>query len=331
MTHKCSLSLIALFLILTPRLLAYDIEGIIKDYEGKPLADAMVRLLDNQRFERGKDFTDRNGTYQIHGLAAGMYTMEITKMGMKKVTEEVSVSGPYYDSTVYKDINLDEIVRFEGVKRSELKGLFIVDEETIPRGAFSCYRKGLKEMEKRDWDDAMEEFQEAVMKYPKFSRCYTHIADIYMLQRKMDLSEKNYLKAIELNKNDPFPRTGLGKLYIEKEEWQKALDQLSVATEMDPSRAENRFLYGKALYKLERYTDAERELMQGLMLQPRDSGDARISLANIYIHQERYTDARDMLKSYIRENPFAENKGEIQTRIKELDKQIALFTLPEME
>nr|HPQ39139.1 carboxypeptidase-like regulatory domain-containing protein [bacterium] len=138
--RKCEVYFFIFLMILVQGVNAYDVEGIIKDFDGQPLEDAMIRLLDTQRFERGKDFTDKDGTYQIHGIAAGYYTMEITKMGMKKVTEEISVGGPYFDSTVYKDINLSEIVRFEGVKESDLKGLFILDKDSIPRGAFSCYR-----------------------------------------------------------------------------------------------------------------------------------------------------------------------------------------------
>ena len=100
---------------------------------------------------------------------------------------------------------------------------------------------------------------------------------------------------------------------------------------MDPSRAENHFLYGEALYWLNSKEDAERELIQGLMIQPRQSGDARILLSNIFIEQSRLTDAREMLGSYLRENPFAEDKKEIKKRLKELDQRISLYNLPPME
>ncbi|MBN1297456.1 tetratricopeptide repeat protein [bacterium] len=310
---------------------AYHVEGIIKDYDDSPLQDAMVRLLDVQRFEKGKDFTDRTGTYKINGIAGGQYTMEITKTGMKKVEKDVYIGGPVYDSTVYVDVNLDEIVRFESVKESEIKSLYMADTSNIPRGAYSAYIHGLKEMDQKDWDDALKEFSKAIKKYPDFSRCYSHIGDIYRQKGSFLESEENYLRAIELNPNDPYPQGGIGSLYIEHKEWDKAIHSLSIACTMDPSRAELRFLFGKALVQVNRTDEAERQLLQGLMMQPRQTGDTRIILANLYIEQGRLTDARSMLTGYLSENPFAENKKEIRRRIEELDQRIAIYKLPDME
>jgi len=329
--YKLFLSVFVILLAISHQALAYNIEGIIKDYDGELLVDAMVRILNEQRFERGKDFTNRSGEYSIHGLPAGNYTLEIEKVGMKKVEEKIALGGHYYEQTTYKDINLSEIVRFESVKESEMKGLYVLDESTIPRGAFSRYRKGLKKLKKNNLDGALKEFQKAVEKHETFSRCYTHMGEIYSRLSKSELAVENFNKAIEFNSDDPLPRTGMGKHYCNLEKWADARTQLEKASAMDPGRAENHFLLGEALYSLNEKSEAEKELIQGLMIQPRESGNARILLANLFIEQERWTDALSMLKNYLRENPFAENKQEIKTRIKEIEQQIALYSLPPME
>ncbi|MBN1879998.1 tetratricopeptide repeat protein [bacterium] len=298
---------------------AYDLEGIIFDYDRKPLVDALVSLLSVQRDEVGREYTNKNGEYRIRNIAAGLYTMEISKMGMKKVTMEVSVGGPLYQSTIYKDIYLNELIRFESVKPSELKGLYITESETMPLTAFSNYLKGVKKLEKKKYKAALKEFNKAIKRYPEFSRCYTHIGEIKAIQGKIEEAKTALSKAIELNNRDPFPLTALGRLLVDQSDYVEAIPFLRNATEMDSARAENHFLLGKALYHTNHSTDAEKCILQGLMIQPRESGDARIILADIYFAQKRYSESRNMLDAYLRDNPFAENKLQIRKRIEEME------------
>jgi len=323
---------IALFMCVNlTSVMAYNLEGTIYGYDGEPLQEAMVRLLNTQRFERAKDFTNRSGEYKIHGISAGTYTMEITKMNMKSVEQTVSVVGNTYMSTTYKDVHLDEIVRFESVSESEMKGLYMMEVNTIPRGAFSKYRKGVKKLKKNDLDGALKQFQKAIKSYKPFSRCYTHIGEIYTKKKNYQQAEEYLRKAISFNSDDPLPMTALGKLFSLQGKWVEAEEILVKVCEIDPARAENHFLYGTTLYELKKQKKAELELTQGLMIQPRQSGDARILLANIFIEQSRLTDAREMLNSYLRENPFAENRKVVKKRLKELEQQISVYNLPPME
>ncbi len=140
MNHAKTPFLLSLLLVLASgQLRAYDLEGTVYDYDRSPLVDATIRLLTVQRVNVGSELTNARGEYRIRGIAAGIYTLEITKAGMKKVSMEVSVSGQYYQASVYKDVYLNELIRFESVKPSELKRLFIPEGELIPVSAFSKY------------------------------------------------------------------------------------------------------------------------------------------------------------------------------------------------
>lgn len=314
-----------MFLILMPLMVlatsvnAYDVEGIVYDYDRKFLVDATIRLLTIQRVEAGRDVTNSRGEYRIKGIQAGSYTMEITKMGMKKETLEIGVGGPIYQATIYKDVYLYELIRFESVKPSELKGLFMTGEEEIPVSAFSSYMKGVKKLEKKKYKSAMKDFQRALKRYPPFSRCYTHIGEIHVIEGRTEDARTAFLKAIELNEGDPMPRAAMGKLLSETGDFEKALPYLTTALELDSARAEIYFLLGKAQFHQGMLPETEKNLLQGLMLQPRESGDARLILAEMYYAEKRYSESRDMLSAYLRNNPFAEDKEKIRVRIKEIE------------
>jgi len=322
MNEKTFLSNVLILIFMALSVHAYDVEGIIYDYDRTPLQDAVVRLVTAQRQEVGRDFTDTYGVYSIKGIAGGSYTMEISKMGMKQVSQDINVSGTIYQSTIYKDIYLNEIIRFESVKSSELKGLFLEDSETIPLNAFSNYLKGLKKLRKNKFKGAKKAFEKGIKQFPDFSRCYTHLGEIYVNDGKYEQAETSFLKAIELNSADPMPLSGYGKLLVKIEKYELAEKFLIKAVEMEPSRAESYFSLGKAQFYSKKLEEAEKTLIQGLMIQPRESGEARIILADIYLSQKQFSRSRDMLSAYLRENPFATDKAEIKKRLVEIDNLI---------
>jgi Tfp pilus assembly protein PilF len=308
--------------IFTSCAFAYDIEGTILDYDGEPLVDARVALLTRQRVEVGRTYTGRNGHYRIRDIPAGTYTMEITKTGERPFKHDVSVSGPHYRSTVYRDIDLSDIPRFESIQPSELKALFLPDDETIPVKAFSNYQRGVRRMKDQKYRRALRSFERAISQYPEFSRCYTYIGQINVENKDYDKAEKNFRKAIELNPQDPIPLTHFGRLLLELSRYKDAETHLNKAVELDSGRAENYFLLGQAEYYSGKRNDAEMTILRGLMMQPRQAGKARLVMADIYDEQKRYSKAHEMLSAYLRDNPFSDDRTEIQERIQDLNEKI---------
>ncbi|MGB3976145.1 MAG: tetratricopeptide repeat protein [bacterium] len=309
-------------LLLTNTIHAFDIEGTVYGFDGKPLIDAKLRLLSSQRREMDSTYTDGKGGYRIRNIPAGSYSMEISKPGMQKVTIEFGVGGSFYRSTVYHDFHLKDIARFESVHSSELKSLFLPEGETIPLGAFSSYRKGQKKSAIKKYNSALKHFQKAVKKHPGFSRCYSEIGDVYFQLQKYDEAEMSYQKAIKLNPYDPVPLAGYSRLLLYKNLYNDAVRYLSQAVDLDPGRAEYLYLLGEAQFKAGDSDAAEKTIMQGLMIQPRQAGSTRIILADIYYSRKQYHDSREMLSGYIRDNPFAEDREQIRKRLIELDRLI---------
>ena len=318
-------------LLLVSNIHAFDVEGTVYGFDGKPLIDAKLRLLSSQRRELDSTYTDGKGGYRIRNIPAGSYSMEISKPGMQKVSIDFGVGGSFYRSTVYQDFHLKDITRFESVHSSELKSLFLPEGETIPLGAFSNYRRGLKKMAVKKYNSALKSFHRALKKHPNFSRCHAEIGEIYFELQKFDEAEKNYLKAIELNPFDPKPLAGYSRLLIRQNQYNDAIHNLTKAVELDPGRAEYLYLLGEAQFKSGDSDAAEKTLRQGLLIQPRQAGTTRIILADIYYAQKQFHDSRDMLSGYIRDNPFAEDREQIQKRLVELDKLIKTLEVNQLK
>jgi len=77
-----------------------------------------------------------------------------------------------------------------------------------------------------------------------------------------------YSKQVKEDPNNPEGHYELGKVYIEKEEYQAAFKQLTEATRLKEDYAEAYREKGLALFYLKNYTDAEKVLVKSFRLKP---------------------------------------------------------------
>ncbi|SEA46832.1 Tfp pilus assembly protein PilF [Desulfuromusa kysingii] len=78
---------------------------------------------------------------------------------------------------------------------------------------------------------ALKELLEAVKQDPENSSIQVALAQTYQIKKAYPQAESHYLKALELDKNEPRFQNNLASLYLEMEEWDKAIDYFSLAAE----------------------------------------------------------------------------------------------------
>jgi len=104
-----------------------------------------------------------------------------------------------------------------------------------------------------------------------------------------------YSKQIEENPDDPEGHYELGKVYIEKGEYQAAFNQLSEATRLKEDYSEAYREKGVALFYLKRFLDAEKNLVKSFRLNP-SQPDIATDLGSIYLQNGNTKNAFRYLK-----------------------------------
>ncbi len=102
-------------------------------------------------------------------------------------------------------------------------------------------------------------------------------------------------KQVEEKPDDPEGHYELGKVYIEKKEFQTAFNQLSEATRLKDDYSEAYREKGIALFYLKRYLDAEKALLKSFRLNPAQP-DIATDLGAIYLKNGNMKKALQYLK-----------------------------------
>lgn len=77
---------------------------------------------------------------------------------------------------------------------------------------------------------ALKELLVAVKQDPQNSSIHFTLALAYQQKKAYSLAEKHYLKALELSDDDPRYQNNLASLYLDMEEWDKAIDYFDQAS-----------------------------------------------------------------------------------------------------
>jgi tetratricopeptide (TPR) repeat protein len=310
---------------------AYSLEGTVYTPEGEPMRDVLIKLLNSQRHELGRDYSDRKGEYSISGLPRGAFTLEATKFSFTKVVFDITISGPHARSVVYRDINFSYISSGSKLTRAGLTDFYLPTDHTIAPKALNAFNKGITLLEKGKVEKAIKSFRKAIEKDSTFSRAHTYMGIALIKVNRFEEGVAHFNKAAALNSSDPLPLLNHGIHLIQTKDLHAAKNVLEKALELDQGLARTHLVLGETYYRLTEWEKAEYELSQGLILNPQAGGSYRLIIANTYVQLNRLADARDQYAAYLRENPYAENKDKLRAQIRKIEDKLSMYQLPDMD
>ena len=110
------------------------------------------------------------------------------------------------------------------------------------------------------WDEAIEEYTQAVELDPKLAKAYNNRGYAYFKKGQWDLAIAELSKAIELDPNHAVAYYNRGYAYLEKGQWDLAIADCGKAIELDPHYAKAYYLRGCAYTWVEQWDLATADL-----------------------------------------------------------------------
>ena len=190
----------------------------------------------------------------------------------------------------------------------------------VPAEAREAYQGALNLLDQGDSAAGLESLELSVELAPEFFDALVKLGIEYLNLQRYNDAKLTLGRAHDLNENDPILLTNLGSLHFQEGQalersalsdddldlamasFVQAVDHLRVATSLDPASAGIAYYLGSALYKTGSLDESEEALFLAMINDP-SMDDARLTLINVYVRQQRHEAALEQIALYLEANP----------------------------
>ena len=296
------------------------VEGSVFDPYRRPVSDIYVELQNDNYSTLSRARTDSTGHFSFIGWAAGHYNLKVLISGTNY--EEYSVGFdlvnivPGGSDAFYRDIYL----KFD--KRKISSGLGAITEavfvQNVPEEARRLYKKGVKDL--NDGDKGFIEIDEALKIFPDYYDALNTVGCEHVARKEYQKSLEYLIRSIDINQRSFSSFYALAYACYQLNHRPEALEAARAATVLQGGSVNAQLLYGTLLRLDGRYEQAEKVLIEAKKLSKDAVPEVHWQLALLYNKLGRNQAAADELELYLRAQPEARDKKEIQDLIAKLRK-----------
>lgn len=158
---------------------------------------------------------------------------------------------------------------------SEVKTLMRDAEELwAPTTAEQFFRRGMQYYDRADYEQAIQDFNEAIRLNPQYAEALARRGECYVQQGDLDTAEADLQEAVSVDGRCAEARLGLALVAIKRQDWAKAGEQATQAIRLNSSDFRSYFFRGLAHYARAEHDRALPDFERAQKLKP----DAQNSL-----------------------------------------------------
>lgn len=271
------------------------IRGEVRDFEGNPYPDVVVRIKSEDTGQTRDLRTDKNGRFVQAGLAMGVYvvTFQAQYQGRPLQYEQpVRISGQQLEHDLkinFKELyaadaarvakEAEEAKKFEDMKGQFDAGTAALDQAKLLRSQIAAapadQRAALQQQLGEAQQRAITSFQNALNaapeKDPNRHLINAKLGEAYEAAARYEDAVAAYRLATELKPDQAAYFNNLGNALARLGRVEEALQAYERAAAIDPANAGMYYLnYGIVLYQLNRLKDAIEPLKKATQINPRN-------------------------------------------------------------
>lgn len=300
------LALAVMLAVSAPAAAQSVVRGKVLDGAGKPVEGATVTIEATESNRRAQVKTNRNGEFMQIGLPSGRYNVTAVKDTLKQVQPATISQGNPVELTF-------QLTPSSGITPEQAKAQ--QEMQVLAQGAIEAMRAG------RD-DEAIQKFNELVVKVPTCSDCYYNLGVAYSKKQQYAEAEASFLKATELAPNSADAYTGLANLYNAQKKFDQAQQASAKAAELASAgggggSAEALYNQGVILWNAGKFAEAKVQFEAAI------AADANMAMAHYQLGMANLNlgqipEARKAFEGYLKAEPTGAKAAEVQTFLKQL-------------
>jgi len=297
------------------------IEGIVWDPHRRPVSDIYVELQNENYSTVSRIRTDSTGRFSFSGVAGGHYNIKVLTTGTNYLekTEGVDVVNVVQggSDSQYLDIYLEYDKRKFNSGSAGITDVVFVQE--VPEEARQLYKKGLRDL--NDGDKGFNEIEQALKVFPAYYDALNTLGCEYVARKEYQKSLEYLIRSIDVNQRSFSSFYALAYACYQLNHRPEALEAARGATIIQPNSVNAQLLYGTLLRLDGAYEKSEKLLLEAKKLSNDTIPEVHWQLALLYNKLGRNKEAADELELYLKLQPDARDKKEIQDLIAKLRKQ----------
>lgn len=292
---------------------AFLIFGRVSLPDGQPAARVKVFIETMAGLKRDV-LTDQEGNYEFRGMSAGRYRVYATNPDVPEQFSEPAESDTTRSFANRLQINVYLRLPMHSDKKEAKPGTVSVAEATqnIPKDARKAYEQGMKFQKENRPQEALAQFNKAVELFPAYFQALTERGNLLMQHNKLAEAETDFEQALQLHAKYAPALRGIGYCQIQQKKFPEALGNLEKAYVLEPNVPMTLLLLGYANLSLNRHEEAKQCLQQALKLNAESAARAHVYLAEIFAHEQKFKEAADEIRAYLKANPRAADAASLQ-------------------
>ncbi len=292
---------------------SFALEVILTDDAGAPIPYAAVILHGSSLWEGRTVFTHDEGRLTFTGLQAGEYQVVASASGFVSTSYEDFFMGPETVRIALRHVSQTE-------KRPLAKNVSVHDLAAPPK-AKAEYRKGLGNMDKRQYDEGRRAFQAAVRIYPAYAAAYAGLGISLLQLHDREEALKALRMALELNPSSYDAQLCTGLILNDQRRFHEARKYLDVAARLNSTDWRVHYELGRMHYGLSQFTEAEESLRLARRARPR-YGNLYLLLANTLALEEKHDEAITEFEKFLEIAPASSAAAEVREKLRLLRAEV---------
>ncbi|MBS1795519.1 MAG: tetratricopeptide repeat protein [Acidobacteria bacterium] len=301
-----------------------SISGIVFDESRKPVAKIDVELLDE--FERllKTAKTASSGLYLFQGLRAGVYFVQVRTDGTnyKTAKERIQLGQSNRTSPTTglssgsESAQINFTLETDRRQSAPLKNA-VVFAQNVPPEAEKLYAGALKKLDDKKPDEARTDLESALKIFPEYYAALERLGYETLGAGDFAAAENYFARALQVAPQSFAAKSGLGIARYKLGRKTEAAATLEEAVALDAAAPQAFLFLGKIYRELKDYERAEKNLKKAAELSKNKLADVHWELALLYYYNlDRPAAAADELELYLKANPKAENRAQVEKLIK---------------
>ncbi|MGA8035573.1 MAG: tetratricopeptide repeat protein [Candidatus Acidiferrales bacterium] len=263
-----------------------------------PAYNVMVQLQAEDGADRLDAATNESGGFVIYDLKPAMYTLALDVQGYERASVSVDLSFASSKGLV---------ITLQPVESSDIshKATSVSSHElSIPKKARDLVTSGKTKLnEQHDAAGALDDFKQAMSLAPNYYEAEYEVAMAYLTQGKRDEAASSFQKSIDMSDGkygEGF--VGLGTLAADRKDYTQAEKELRQGITLSPDFWLGHYELGRTLFLEDRIDEAKASAEQARSLAPAAPIIYRL-LANIHLKEKDYRAAEADIDEYVKLDP----------------------------